>query len=101
MAVPDRPIIAVPYIIPPTGGPVPRRRFLRWGFAGGLGFVVAGTLGSTLQFAWPRNVKGFGGTFTVPSAMVPTPGEPPVFVAQAQAWLVHLAPGEGSWGDDD
>ncbi len=74
--------------------PVSRRRALKTGALGAIALAVAGSVGGMLQFAWPRNVKGFGGAFTVPAEVLPVPGGDPVPYSPAQALIVNVAPSE-------
>lgn len=78
----------------PTSTPVSRRRVLKTGALGAMAVAAIGSVGGMLQFAWPRNVKGFGGTFTVPAEAIPAPGADPVPFTPAQALLVNLEPSD-------
>lgn len=75
-----------------------RRKVLAGGFFGALGIVTLGSLGVLAKFIWPLNVKGFGGTFVVSPDRLPLQGEDPVKVVEAKAWVVNLAPNEGTGG---
>ena len=76
---------------------VTRRQAVRAGFWSAVTVVALGGLGTMLQFAWPRNVKGFGGIFVVHPGQLPRPGDPPAYFPAAQAYVVNLQPGEGGW----
>lgn len=82
----------------PTTKPISRRRALKTGALGAMALAALGSAGGMLQFAWPRNVKGFGGTFTVPAEGVPPPGADPLPYLPARALLVHLLPSDTSPG---
>src|SRR5262245_45301334 len=90
-------IIATP-LFPPPQEAVPRRTLFRAAFGLGLAAATVTAVGAALQFAWPRNTRGFGGVFTVPAEQLPEPGAEPVMFVQAQAFIVNLLPGEGSFG---
>lgn len=81
-----------------TTKPVSRRHALKTGALGTMALAALASAGGMLQFAWPRNVKGFGGTFTVPAENIPAPGADPVPFLPAQALLVNLAPSDTSPG---
>jgi cytochrome b6-f complex iron-sulfur subunit len=90
-------IIARPLFPPLVAEPIGRRRLLRTGFAVGAAVSLAGGIATALQFTWPRNVKGFGGVFTVPKELLPKPGADPVMFVQAQAFIANLEHGEGAF----
>jgi cytochrome b6-f complex iron-sulfur subunit len=48
-----------------------------------------------VNFFWPRKVSGFGGKFTIAKNRLPNPGDDPVKIFEAKAWVVNLKPGEG------
>jgi cytochrome b6-f complex iron-sulfur subunit len=75
-----------------------RRRFLRVGFWGGIGVALVGGVGALASYLYPRNVRGFGGP--VPGGTVEdyAPGADPVYVREAQAYLVNLDPADDRLG---
>lgn len=74
---------------------VTRRSMLRIAFWAGAGTAAAGTSLVAVNYLWPRRVTGFGSVFSVPAARIPASGGGPPRLAEAKAWLVNLAPGEG------
>lgn len=86
------------------GTDVSRRGFIRTSFWGGLGLALLGSVGTLLDFLYPRNVRGFGGP--VPAGNVKDfakGGEPRAF-SEGQFWMANLDPAEtrpgGSLGGD-
>ena len=76
---------------------VSRRRILQIGVWGGIGAAVAAMGASFLDFVYPRNVAGFGGTVSVASAAVPSPGQK-VQIPAGRFWLVNLTEEQGGPG---
>ncbi|MGI8554476.1 MAG: ubiquinol-cytochrome c reductase iron-sulfur subunit [Dehalococcoidia bacterium] len=72
-----------------------RRQLLRSGFWAGMGVLVAGSLATFADFFNPRDIKGFGGIVTIPSANVPKAGADPYHYLEGKVWLANLKPGEG------
>lgn len=73
---------------------VSRRTFIRASFWSGLGLTLLGSVGTLLDYMYPRNVRGFGGP--VPAGNVkdfPKGGEPKQF-SEGQFWLANLDPAE-------
>ncbi|MGE3856639.1 MAG: ubiquinol-cytochrome c reductase iron-sulfur subunit [Dehalococcoidia bacterium] len=73
---------------------VSRRSFIRASFWGGLSLTLLGSVGTLLDYLYPRNVRGFGGP--VPAGNVkdfPKGGEPKQF-SEGQFWLANLDPAE-------
>jgi cytochrome b6-f complex iron-sulfur subunit len=78
----------------PMGDEVTRRNFIRLAFWSGLGLTLLGSVAATLDFLYPRGIKGFGSP--VPSGNVseyPSGGDPKHNII-GQFWLVNLNPGE-------
>jgi cytochrome b6-f complex iron-sulfur subunit len=78
----------------PTSDEVTRRNFIRLAFWSGLGLTLLGSVAATLDFLYPRGIKGFGSP--VPSGNVseyPSGGDPKHNII-GQFWLVNLNPGE-------
>jgi len=69
-----------------------RRRLIRASFWAGLGVSVMGTLGLTLDFLWPRNVKGFGGPVSAGNVADYPVGGKPVANNAGQFWISNLDP---------
>jgi cytochrome b6-f complex iron-sulfur subunit len=90
-------VIEATPLFPPRVPPVRRRTVLRGGVVAGLAAALTASVGGAVRFAWPNNVKGFGGVFTIPRELLPEPGADPAFFPQAQAIVVHLRAGEGGW----
>lgn len=81
---------------PPPPRPILSRRvFLLGSFWTGIALAAAASVGSTLDFMWPRKVSGFGSPIDVDPSKVPKPGEDPLQVPEGRFWLVNLAPSEG------
>ncbi len=80
------------------GSPVvSRRRVLQIGIWGGIGAAVAAMGASFVDFVYPRNVSGFGGTVSVAAVAVPSPGQK-VQVPAGRFWLVNLTEEQGGPG---
>lgn len=86
--------VAVP--APPPRAIVHRRTLILGGFWGGIAaLMTAITGGLTIDFLWPRKVKGFGAPVDVAAGNIPPPGGDPVRVVEGRFWLLNLAEGEG------
>lgn len=73
---------------------VSRRTFIQASFWGGLGLTLLGSVGTLVDFLYPRNVRGFGGP--VPAGNVKDfakGGEPKQF-SEGQFWMANLDPAE-------
>lgn len=75
-----------------------RRSFIRLSFWGGFGVALAGATGTAVDFLYPRNVQGFGGPVPAGKAVDYVRGAAPVFLREAQAWVVNLDPTEDRAG---
>ena len=88
----------------PTGPIASRRNFIRASFWGGLGLALLGTVGSLLDFMYPRGIKGFGSPVPAGNISEFRKGGDPVHFITGQFWLVNLDPSEmragGSGGGD-
>ena len=90
----------------PIAKPVPQRRvvsrrlFLLGGFWTGVSALVVGLAGSSLDFMWPRGVKGFGGPITVTPDRIPPAGGDPIRIVEGRFWLVNLEAGKTPNGED-
>ena len=88
----------------PTGPIASRRNFIRASFWGGLGLALLGTVGSLLDFMYPRGIKGFGGPVPAGNISEFRKGGDPVHFITGQFWLVNLDRSEtragGSGGGD-
>ena len=88
----------------PTGPIASRRNFIRASFWGGLGLALLGTVGSLLDFMYPRGIKGFGSPVPAGNISEFRMGGDPVHFITGQFWLVNLDPSEtragGSGGGD-
>ena len=88
----------------PTGPIASRRNFIRASFWGGLGLALLGTVGSLLDFMYPRGIKGFGSPVPAGNISEFRKGGAPVHFITGQFWLVNLDPSEmragGSGGGD-
>ena len=82
----------------PTGPIASRRNFIRASFWGGLGLALLGTVGSLLDFMYPRGIKGFGGPVPAGNISEFRKGGDPVHFITGQFWLVNLDPNEGRAG---
>ena len=90
----------------PIAKPVPQRRvvsrrlFLLGGFWTGVSALVVALAGSSLDFMWPRGVKGFGGPITVTPDRIPPAGGDPIRIVEGRFWLVNLEAGKTPNGED-
>ena len=82
----------------PTGPIASRRNFIRASFWGGLGLALLGTVGSLLDFMYPRGIKGFGGPVPAGNISEFRKGGDPVHFITGQFWLVNLDPSETRYG---
>ena len=73
---------------------VSRRTFIRASFWGGLGISLLGSVGTLLDFLYPRNVKGFGGPVPAGNVKDFANGADPKMFSEGQFWLVNLDPTE-------
>ena len=73
---------------------VSRRTFIRASFWGGLGISLLGSVGTLLDFLYPRNVKGFGGPVPAGNVKDFAKGADPKMFSEGQFWLVNLDPTE-------
>jgi len=81
-----------------SGTPVvSRRRILQIGVWGGIGAAVAAMSASFVDFVYPRNVSGFGGSVSVASAAIPAPGQK-IQIPVGRFWLVNLTEEQGGPG---
>jgi cytochrome b6-f complex iron-sulfur subunit len=74
---------------------VTRRSMLRTSLWSTLLVTLVGFILGFVNFFWPRKVSGFGGKFTIAKNRLPNPGDDPVKIFEAKAWVVNLKPGEG------
>jgi len=89
---------AVPAAAVTAASDVSRRGFIRLSFWGGLGLTLLGSVGTLLDYLYPRNVQGFGGP--VPAGNIKEfakGGEPKAFPV-GQFWLANLDPSESRPG---
>ncbi len=82
----------------PTGPIASRRNFIRASFWGGLGLALLGTVGSLLDFMYPRGIKGFGSPVPAGNISEFRKGGDPVHFITGQFWLVNLDPSETRYG---
>ena len=82
----------------PTGPIASRRNFIRASFWGGLGLALLGTVGSLLDFMYPRGIKGFGSPVPAGNISEFRKGADPVHFITGQFWLVNLDPSETRYG---
>jgi cytochrome b6-f complex iron-sulfur subunit len=74
--------------------------FLLGGFWTGVSALVVALAGSSLDFMWPRGVKGFGGPITVTPDRIPPAGGDPIRIVEGRFWLVNLEAGKTPNGED-
>lgn len=74
-----------------------RRSFAKTAFVGGLVALGAAAGAAIINMLYPRNAAR-DTEVLIPSERVPSPGEPPLFVAGGNFLLVHLGPDEGADG---
>jgi len=79
---------------------ISRRVLILGGFWTALGLALFGLLTGPLDFAFPRNVKGFGGPITVPKDRIPAPGGEPIRVVEGKFWLLNLPAGVTPNGEE-
>ncbi len=96
------PAIDTPVAKPaPVKGLLTRRLFILGGFWSALGLALVGTLGSPLDFMWPRKLGGFGGPIPVTKDRIPQePGSDPIRIVEGRFWLVNLVPGVTPNGEE-
>ena len=75
-----------------------RRRFIRGSFFGGLGLALLGSLGMTVDFLYPRNVRGFGGPVPAGKVTDYKKGAEPKHFLEGQFWIANLDPKEARAG---
>ena len=95
--------VANPGIVPAaavTGinADVSRRTFIRTSFWSGLGISLLGSVGTLLDFLYPRNVKGFGGPVPAGNLKELAKGADPKMFSEGQFWLTNLDPKETRLG---
>lgn len=73
---------------------VPRRRFLFGSFALGIGASLLGSAGAFLNYIYPRNVRGGGGTVPAGNVGDYVVGGDPKHFPVGQFYLVNLDPGD-------
>ena len=78
----------------PTSDEVTRRNFIRLAFWSGLGLTLLGSVAATLDFLYPRGIKGFGGPVPAGKASEFPRGGNPQHNIIGQFWLVNLDPAE-------
>ena len=71
-----------------------RRNFIRLSFWSGLGLTLLGSVAATLDFLYPRGIKGFGGPVPAGKASEFPRGGDPKHNIIGQFWLVNLDPAE-------
>lgn len=74
---------------------VARRSFLRVSAFAGVSLFTGSLLAGFLGFFNLRHPTGFGGVVVVPTSRIPKPGDEPVRLSDAKAWLVNLNGPEG------
>ena len=79
---------------------VSRRLFVLGTFWSGLGLSLLAMVGPSLDFLYPRKVRGFGGPVPVSSSIVPKPGGEPVRNFEGRFWLVNLEAGVTPNGEE-
>ena len=90
---------AAPAVDTPIAKPAPikpvlsRRLFILGGFWSVLGLALLGTLGSPLDFMWPRRVAGGKVAVPVSKDRIPSPGSDPVPIAEGRFFLLNLEAG--------
>ena len=101
-AVPARSLL----VDTPIARPLPkrevitRRLFLLGGFWSTLGLLTVALVGPSLDFMWPRNIKGFGGPISVTPDRIPPEGGDPIRVVEGKFWLLNLTAGPTITGVD-
>ncbi|MYD65788.1 MAG: Rieske 2Fe-2S domain-containing protein [Chloroflexi bacterium] len=78
----------------PTRDEMTRRNFIRLSFWSGLGLTLLGTVAATLDFLYPRGIKGFGGPVPAGNATEYPRGGDPQHNIIGQFWLMNLDPNE-------
>jgi len=92
--------VATPIATPlPKPRIVSRRLFVLGGFWSALTLALIGLAGPSLDFLYPRKLRGFGGPVSVSPSEVPPPGSDPVRNFEGRFWLVNLSAGETPNGE--
>ena len=78
----------------PARSEMSRRNFIRLSFWSGLGLTLLGSVAATLDFLYPRGIKGFGGPVPAGKASEFPRGGDPKHNIIGQFWLVNLDPAE-------
>lgn len=88
------PAIETPVAKPaPVKGLLTRRLFILGGFWSALGLALVGTLGSPLDFMWPRKVAGGKVAVPITKDRIPAPGADPVPITEGRFFLLNLEEG--------
>ena len=82
----------------PARSEMSRRNFIRLSFWSGLGLTLLGSVAATLDFLYPRGIKGFGGPVPAGKASEFPRGGDPKHNIIGQFWLVNLDPAESRPG---
>ena len=82
----------------PARDEITRRNFIRLAFWSGLGLTLLGSVAATLDFLYPRGIKGFGGPVPAGKASEFPRGGNPQHNIIGQFWLVNLDPAESRPG---
>ena len=82
----------------PARDEMTRRNFIRLSFWSGLGLTLLGSVAATLDFLYPRGIKGFGGPVPAGNASEFPRGGDPQHNIIGQFWLMNLDPAESRPG---